>query len=91
MPTRDAVIDILRQRHEHYGDPRLMCLAIAKKWRKILMVPVADWQVAACMAALKEARLEVTPDHADSILDREAYLMIMRVLLGQETLDETTR
>ena len=76
--------EILIEAHElvtatragEYGDAHQMHVRIAAMWSALLGYPVASWQVALMMAALKLARLAHAPQHRDSWVDAAAYAAI---------------
>ncbi|QDH85103.1 hypothetical protein SEA_DARDANUS_66 [Gordonia phage Dardanus] len=61
------------QRAKDYGDARENHQRIADLWTVVLGRKVEPHEVAACMVALKLARLVETPDHADSWVDMAGY------------------
>tara|TARA_E500000305_G_scaffold111470_2_gene124578 strand:- start:76 stop:369 length:294 start_codon:yes stop_codon:yes gene_type:complete len=73
------------KRAKEYGDAYENHERIAKLWSVILSKDVTVAQVYQCMIAVKLARLNVTPDHADSWLDICGY-----AALGGEGNGKTT-
>ena len=67
--ARAVVVD----RGASYDDPRPNHERIADLWSVILDRPVTPLQVVNCMIAVKLARLVVTPDHRDSLVDIAGY------------------
>ncbi|ANA85619.1 phosphofructokinase [Gordonia phage Splinter] len=63
-------------RNKNYGDAKTNHQRIADMWSVILGKPVEAHEVAACMVALKLARLIETPDHLDSWVDMAGYAAI---------------
>ncbi|WNO25814.1 hypothetical protein SEA_GOIB_72 [Gordonia phage Goib] len=63
-------------RNKNYGDAKTNHQRIADMWSVILAKPVEAHEVAACMVALKLARLIETPDHLDSWVDMAGYAAI---------------
>lgn len=78
-PERDRVLERARYaisgpRQRDYGPPEPGFTRTGKMWAAILGVPeVTAEQVAACMVALKLARLSETPTHRDSWDDIAGY------------------
>ncbi|AQY55673.1 hypothetical protein PBI_HUFFY_72 [Gordonia phage Huffy] len=63
-------------RNKNYGDAKTNHQRIADMWSVILGKRVEAHEVAACMVALKLARLIETPDHLDSWVDMAGYAAI---------------
>lgn len=66
---------ILNDRQEQYGDAKENFRKIGVMWGLILDLPfpIAEYQVAQMMIALKIQRISVNPDHQDSWLDIQGY------------------
>jgi hypothetical protein len=75
-------------RRESYGHPTPNHQAIATLWNAFLdnrrvfgmSGPLSPQEVATMMCLLKIARLQYTPDHADSLLDAISYLALVDVM-----------
>ena len=66
---------ILNDRQEQYGDAKENFRKIGVMWGIILDLPfpIAEYQVAQMMIALKIQRISANPDHQDSWLDIQGY------------------
>jgi hypothetical protein len=62
-----------QDRERDYGHPLPNHQRIAALWSAILGVQVTPEQVVLCMIGTKIARLTVTPDHRDSVVDIAGY------------------
>lgn len=83
--SNQAGIDLLsdamqtiRERGDIYGAAVVNMRRIATMWEVILGFPVMPQDVAACMIAVKLARLANTPNHKDSVLDIAGYAAVLR-------------
>lgn len=70
---KEAAGLIEHDRQITYGTSWTNHSRIAALWSVILERPIRPDQVAACMVAVKLARLIQTPTHADSWIDAAAY------------------
>lgn len=69
-----GIKQILADRQEEYGDALENFEKIGKIWGALLdREPIAPYQVALMMDALKTVRLFKNPTHLDSWLDKEGY------------------
>ena len=66
---------ILNDRQKEYGDAKENFRKIGVMWGLILDLPfpIAEYQVAQMMIALKIQRISVNPDYQDSWLDIQGY------------------
>jgi hypothetical protein len=66
---------ILNDRQKEYGDAKENFRKIGVMWGLILDLPfpIAEYQVAQMMIALKIQRISANPDHQDSWLDIQGY------------------
>jgi len=66
---------ILNDRQKEYGDAKENFRKIGVMWGIILDLPfpIAEYQVAQMMIALKIQRISANPDHQDSWLDIQGY------------------
>lgn len=79
MSAAGTAVEIVEQREKVYGSPasnlqltaEYWTLALRRKLRPEAKISVAD--VCQLMRLLKEARLEATPDHFDSLVDICGY------------------
>ena len=70
--------DTVRKRGRVYGPMRDNMARTAELWSPILKTRVEPWQVAACMIAVKLARLVETPSHEDGPIDIAGYAACLR-------------
>jgi len=80
MTGADMLLDaarIVKERGEVYGDAATNMATTARLWSVVLGVDVTPVQCALCLVQLKVARLLVTPDHADSVLDIAGYSAVL--------------
>lgn len=80
MTGADMLLDaarIVKERGEVYGDAATNMATTARLWSIVLGVDVTPVQCALCLVQLKVARLLVTPDHADSVLDIAGYSAVL--------------
>lgn len=73
-----AAAAVVRERGKVYGSPMENMARTAQMWSAILGHDVSPVQVAACMVALKLARLAETPDHEDSATDIAGWASVLR-------------
>lgn len=76
------VVDILVDRAERYGDPRMTFSLIAAAWSRQLGISVSPEQVAALMRSLKLVRNTTAGGDRDSILDEIGYAVCARLCSG---------
>ena len=69
-------MNVIDERGEVYGDPRVNLGRTAVLWSAFLGRDVSPAQVAVCMSLVKISRIAASPGHADSFLDARAYLEI---------------
>lgn len=77
----DMLLDAARavaERGKVYGDAASNMETTASLWSVVLGVDVTPSQVAMCMLQVKVARLLVTPDHSDSVVDIAGYAAVLR-------------
>jgi hypothetical protein len=68
------ITEILMERQEQYGDALYNFEVIGKIWGALLDVePIAPYQVALMMDALKTVRAFNNPEHLDSWQDKLGY------------------
>ena len=76
METAEAVVRILEERHESYGNPEIMYSNLAKRWGV-----KGPEDVVLMMLDLKMARLQ-NGLHADSVDDVIGYALILRGMMS---------
>ena len=80
-----AIMLIMGDREEAYGEAHKNFSDIAALWSVVLGVDVQPWQVAACMSQLKLARAIKTSTHADSWVDMAGYVgLAAELALGDD-------
>lgn len=79
MKANDILADaheLISDRGQVYGTPAINHIRIAKLWSTYLELQIEAHQVAVCMALLKIARIQESPNHEDSYKDCAAYIAI---------------
>jgi len=71
-----AMAITMGDRRKAYGDAKTNHETIARFWSVILGIEVTYQQVIQCMVAVKLARLNNSPDHADSWIDIAGYAAV---------------
>ena len=87
MKANDALleaIDIMQDRGQVYGHPKINQGRIAARLSCLFDFPVTDVQAALAMVEVKLARITESPSHTDSYIDAIAYLAIALQLQTEE-------
>lgn len=80
-----AAEEILETRQAIYGDATESHARIAEVWTGILNTPVNAHQVALMMVGLKLVRADISPHHADNLVDAAGYVEIARQIIEKQT------
>jgi hypothetical protein len=76
-----AALAVVEDRHDRYGDARVVMRDIASAWSLVLGSPVTPAQVAQCMVMLKQIR-EVHGHDPDNWTDTAGYADLGHMLSG---------
>ena len=68
---------VTKERGQVYGSAKPNMATTARLWSVVLNMEVTPQLVALCLIELKVARLLVSPDHADSVIDIAGYSAVL--------------